>query len=72
MLLTTNMRVRVVMPLMQRLRLAIPKMQRIWSRSALAQQGVHKELEDILVFEMDTLKHIEEGGGTFDDIMSFP
>jgi hypothetical protein len=52
---------------MERIRLATPKMMKIWSHSAMAKRGRNKRLEGIAKIERDILDQITQGKFTMDD-----
>jgi len=60
----------VTLPIMKRIRIAIPKMQRIWANSAMANQGRDTTLNRTLEVEKDALAMIEKGECTLDMSMS--
>ena len=57
------------MPVMERLRVSVPKMRRIWANSAMAKQGRDVLLDRALKAEQDILKAIEAGKMSLDDVM---
>jgi len=58
---------RVTLPLCERIRLAIPKMEKIWGFSQMTQVR-DESLQWALDFESSYLKAILEGGCTLDDV----
>jgi len=60
----------VTLPIMKRIRIAIPKMQRIWANSAMANQGRDTALNRTLEMEKGALELIEKGEFTLDMCMS--
>jgi len=59
---------RETLPIIQCIRLAMPKMQRIWGSSAIAKEGRDQALNQTLMIEKEALKQIEEGKFTLDDM----
>lgn len=58
-----------ILPILKRIRLAIPKMKRIWSSSAMSKQGRDQILDRAVMMEKDALEMIEKGRFTLDDCM---
>lgn len=60
---------RDILPILKRIRLAIPKMKRIWGSSAMSKQGRDQILDRALMIEKEALEMIEKGHFTLDDCM---
>ena len=58
-----------ILPILKRIRLAIPKMKRIWNSSAMSKQGRDQILGRAAMMEKDALEMIEKGRFTLDDCM---
>jgi hypothetical protein len=59
---------RETLGILKRIRLAIPKMKRIWVASATSKQGRDRTLERALMMETELLKAVEKGDFTLDDL----
>lgn len=58
---------REMLAIMGRIRLAYPKMQRIWRNSSSALQGVHKQLVEVMDAEDKFRQALAAGMFTLDD-----
>ncbi|KZT06256.1 TPR-like protein [Laetiporus sulphureus 93-53] len=61
--------IRDLLPVMKRIRLALPKMKAIWEHSSMAQGGRDKALQKDVWGEEDLLKALQEGRFTLDDMI---
>jgi DNA-binding GntR family transcriptional regulator len=61
---------RETLPILKRIRLAIPKMKQIWRASAMSKQGRDQILERALLIEKEALEMIKKGHFTLDHCMS--
>ncbi|KAL6299613.1 hypothetical protein BKA93DRAFT_819814 [Sparassis latifolia] len=59
--------IKILLPIMERVRLAIPKMKEIWEFSALAHQGRDSILQKVLWGEEDMRKGLADGKFTLED-----
>jgi stress-induced-phosphoprotein 1 len=59
---------RETLAILRRIRLAIPKMKRIWGSSALSKEGRDEELNRALMMEEEALDQIKKGKFTLDDL----
>jgi stress-induced-phosphoprotein 1 len=59
---------RETLPILKRIRLAMPKMKRIWNASAMSKQGRDKVLARALTLETKLLDAIKKGDFTLDDL----
>ncbi|KAI0067196.1 TPR-like protein [Artomyces pyxidatus] len=66
-LLAAGTPLRECMPLLKRIRVNIPAVKNIWEFSALGIEGFYRELQNVLCFEEDVQKAIDEGQYTLDD-----
>ena len=58
--------IRVTLGIMERIRLSIPQMKRIWEYSAISQRGRDKALQTVLWAEEDIRAGVESGKYTLD------
>jgi len=59
---------RETLAILKRIRLAIPKMKRIWGSSAMSKEGRDTVLDRALEMEKEALDQIEKGNFTLDDL----
>lgn len=60
---------RETLPILARIRLAVPKMKRIWGSSAMSREGRDQILKQAMMMEPKALEMIGNGGCTLDDCM---
>ncbi|KAI0067197.1 hypothetical protein BV25DRAFT_1071690 [Artomyces pyxidatus] len=66
-LLAAGTPLRECMPLLKRIRENVPVVKEMWEFSALAADGLFRQLQTLLYFEEDVQKAIDEGQYTLDD-----
>ena len=61
--------IKVILPIMEKIRLAIPEMKLLWEHSTMSMGGRDTELQKVLWMEEDIRKAVEEGKFTMDSMV---
>jgi hypothetical protein len=68
--LNCGTKLRDSMKIMEKIKLAIPKMSKIWASSSLALGGVHDQIKRVIEMEKMALEGLEKGEFTLDREMT--
>lgn len=55
---------------MEKIRVSVPKMKKIWSNSSVAKQGGHASLDKTIMVQKDLMERVQKGQLTFDKTLT--